>query len=412
MEDKLALLLRKEKVQLSGSKFQYQKLKIVIENMQISQKKWTQNTGWQSLTNNTDTADLVLVFGDRKTVSNKKMFKEIKNLYKGADVVIGSSAGNIVEEQVFDEGLCLTAIKFESSSVRCAVRHIGKTDDLYLVTEELAQQVDKEGLKHVMVFSEGLQVNGTSLVHGLRQNLPKDIAVTGGLMGDGADFKETVVGLNEAPETGNIVIVGFYGEKLSVGHGSLGGWDSFGPERLITKSKNNVLYELDGKPALDIYKDYLGEKAKDLPGSGLLFPLSLRIKAEEGEIEVVRTLLAINEEEKTITFAGDMPEGTLTRLMIANFERLIDGASGAANMGLGILADNRAELVLMISCVGRKLVLNNRVEEEIEAVRDAVGPKAVMTGFYSYGEISPVTATENQCQLHNQTMTITVFSEK
>ncbi len=278
--------------------------------------------------------------------------------------------------------------------------------------KKLAAGLPKEGLTHVMVFSDGLKVNGTALVRGLAEALPANVSATGGLVGDGAAFKTTLVGLDSQPKEGKIVLVGFYGNGLKVGYGSLGGWDTFGPERIITKAKDNVLFELDGKPALALYKEYLGEKAAGLPSTGLLFPLSLRIKNDKGgEVEVVRTLLAVDEKAQSMTFAGDMPVGTPAKLMKANFERLIDGASGAASMSVEPLGKSAPELAILISCIGRKLVLKERIEEEIEAVHSVVGKGAAIIGFYSYGELCPTASTEKQCQLHNQTMTITTFRE-
>jgi hypothetical protein len=203
--------------------------------------------------------------------------------------------------------------------------------------------------------------------------------------------------------------VGLYGSRLKVGFGSLGGWDSFGPDRLITKSKANVLYELDGQSALGLYKQYLGEHAKGLPATGLLFPLSIR--TQSGETAVVRTILSVDEAEQSMTFAGEIPEGAYARLMKANFDRLIDGATGAARTSEQALGPGSAELALLISCVGRKLVLKQRVEEEVEAVRDVLGEGTTLAGFYSYGEISPF-APGARCELHNQTMTITALSER
>lgn len=209
--------------------------------------------------------------------------------------------------------------------------------------------------------------------------------------------------------------IGLYGKHISVGYGSLGGWDSFGPEREITRSDGNVLFDLDGKPALDLYRHYLGEHAAGLPATGLLFPLSLRYSDREDSAQkpaggVVRTILGIDEAAKSMTFAGDMPRGGYVRLMKANFDRLIDGASDAARISVEPLQGQTAQLALLISCVGRKLVLNQRVEEEVESVREVVGAKAVLTGFYSYGEISPHKKGA-ACELHNQTMTITTFRE-
>jgi hypothetical protein len=121
--------------------------------------------------------------------------------------------------------------------------------------------------------------------------------------------------------------------------------------------------------------------------------------------------MAIDEENQSMTFAGDMPEGGYARLMKANFDRLIDGAGDAAHATSETLGASKPELALLISCVGRKLVLKQRVEEEVEGVRDVLGEDTVLAGFYSYGEICPHGAF-TQCELHNQTMTITTFSER
>jgi hypothetical protein len=245
-------------------------------------------------------------------------------------------------------------------------------------------------------------------VRGLAAGLPDAVAVTGGLSGDGARFERTLVGIDGEVAPGRVATVGFYGDSLRVGYGSVGGWDPFGPERVITRSSGNVLYELDGCSALALYRRYLGHHAADLPASGLLFPLSLRIPREE--TSVVRTILAIDEEAQSLTFAGDVPEGSLARLMRANFERLIDGASGAGVASGQSHGPGAAQLAILISCVGRKLILRQRVEEEVEGVRDVLGDQAVLAGFYSYGEISPFSAS-TRCELHNQTMTITTLTE-
>jgi len=237
--------------------------------------------------------------------------------------------------------------------------------------------------------------------------LPNDVIITGGLAGDGARFEKTLVGVNEPPIEGRIGVVGFYGDHIHTTYGSVGGWGSFGPERLITKSKGNILYELDGKPALHIYKLYLGDFANELPGSGLFFPLSIR--NEGSEHSLVRTILSVDEKENSLTFAGNMPEGAYARLMKANFDRLIEGASNAAqNSMTGIT--HEPGLAILISCVGRKLVLDQRVEEEIEAIKTIYGNKTAIAGFYSYGEISP-SFNFMKCELHNQTMTVTTLTE-
>ncbi len=379
--------------------------------MHIEQKLWTSKDGWVTQGSTlTDSPQLVLVFGGRVEIQMEEHFHILKEWYPDAKIVLCSTAGEILGTRVRDNSLSVTAIHFQKSTVHFVQTTIADVKESEAKGREIAEALPTEDLMHVMVFCDGLIVNGTALVAGLTAGLPKTVAVTGGLVGDGSNFARTVVGLDEMPKEKNIVLIGFYGSSLKVGYGSLGGWDTFGPDRTITRSSGNVLYELDGKPALALYKEYLGEQASELPGAGLLFPMRLQISADNSAVEVVRTLLAVDEKEQSMTFAGDMPEGVIATLMKANFDRLIDGASGAAKMSeesLGI----SAELAILVSCVGRKLVLKDRIEEETEAVQSILGQSVAMAGFYSYGEVCPTTPTEKQCHLHNQTMTITTFNE-
>lgn len=380
--------------------------------MKIEQRLWTKENGWEIVTPQefNQPPQLVLVFGGRELIENEEYYNNIRGFYPEAHVVTCSTAGEILAKRVRDHSLSVTAICFEKSTLQFAEIDIVNAEGSEEAGRKLAQMITHDQLVHVMVFSDGTRVNGTALVSGLNQVLPKGTSVTGGLVDDGAEFKKTAVGLDHTGMEGKIVLIGFYGADLKVGFGSLGGWDPFGVERMITKSKGNVLYELDGKPALELYKTYLGEKASGLPGTGLLFPLRLRLKNADGFDEVVRTILAVDEKEQSLTFAGDMPEGVPVALMKANFDRLIDGASGAGSKSIEPFGTVKPELAVLVSCVGRKLVLKDMVEEEIDAVRGVVGG-AALTGFYSYGELCPTAAQNGQCRLHNQTMTITVFSE-
>lgn len=355
-------------------------------------------------------ADLIFVFGYRKLMLNDSFTLALKNHYPEAVLFGCSSAGEISGTEVIDHSVVITVIEFENSKVKLESVQLKQDDDNKLLGVRLMDKLDKNGLKHVMILSDGLNINGAELVDGIENTLPGNVTVTGGLAGDGSDFNETVVyDKSGKPVSNCIAALGFYGEKISVGYGSNGGWDSFGLERLVTRSKGNVLYELDGKPALQLYKQFLGDKAEGLPASGLLFPLSLR---EDGIQEpVVRTILGVNEEDQSMTFAGCIPEGAYVRLMKANVDRLINGAENSAITTTEILPKDRAEIAILISCVGRKLVLKQLIEEEVEAVSDVIGKEVCITGFYSYGEISPF-RKNTPCKLHNQTMTITTISEK
>jgi hypothetical protein len=264
----------------------------------------------------------------------------------------------------------------------------------------------------VFVLSDGLAVNGSELVKGLNSALPSNVVITGGLAGDGDRFQRTWVIRNGQAESAIITAIGFYGDSLHITHGSQGGWDSFGPERRVTRSQGNILYELDGRPALTLYKEYLGERASGLPATGLLFPLSIRHDTTDSR-SLVRTILAVEEADQSMTFAGDIPQGSLARLMRANFDRLLNGASMAANQARQSVAPGPV-LAIAISCVGRRLVLGERSEEETEITLENLPADARQIGFYSYGEISPHASAEmatGPCDLHNQTMTLTTFSE-
>jgi hypothetical protein len=279
-------------------------------------------------------------------------------------------------------------------------------DNVEALSEALISGLPKEGLKHIFIISDGLALNGSELVAGINK-MAMGVTVTGGLAGDGARFQETwVVGDNPARQH-SIVAVGFYGDGISIGTGCFAGWSEFGTDRIITRSEGNVLYEIDGEPALDLYKRYLGEYAEGLPNSGLRFPLS--IKENDGDPEVIRTLLGIDEEAKTITFAGNLPEGFKARLMKPDIDVLIDGAAEAAREIEAV--NDRPALGLAVSCVGRKIVMDQLIDEELEAVGEVLGENVQLTGFYSYGEIAPFMKDKLHCELHNQTMTLTVIYE-
>ena len=353
-------------------------------------------------------AQLVLVFGSACLVTKQETVMHVNYTYPNASIVYSSTAGEIIGDQVHDETIVVTAIEFVKTEIRPAVATIEELKDSKNLGNYLMQQLEADDLNCVFVISDGTHINGSELVEGLNEKNALNIPITGGLAGDGTKFSKTFVGLNDLPQEGVVVAIGFYGRSLKIGHGSFGGWDEFGPERTISRSTKNVLYEIDKRNALDLYKEYLGPYKDELPGSALLFPLL--IKESNGDKTLVRTILSINEEEKSMLFAGNMPEGSKVRLMKANFDRLIEGSSIAAKNSFHTLSDESPELAIFISCVGRKIILQDRTDEEVEAAKNIFSGNPPIAGFYSYGEISPFNPS-TKCELHNQTMTITTFSE-
>jgi hypothetical protein len=366
--------------------------------------------------------NLVMAMGDKAMVAPAAFYSQLRGEYPNAEIVLCSTAGEIFDDGVQEGSASVTAVEFEKTLVRSARVDIADFAGCsYEAGKALvAELMAFDELSYILVLSDGGSVNGSELVKGINSQVQDRVLVTGGLAGDGTAFKSTVVGLNAQPGYGQIAAVGLYGSAVQVSHGSMGGWESFGPERIISRSKGNQLFMIDDEYALDLYKKYLGPYADELPGSALLFPLLVRVSNEEEP--VVRTILSIDEEAKSMRFAGDVPEGASVRFMKANFDRLVDAASAAANQAIGGGATGggvagagvfggKPSLSVLISCVGRKIILGNRVSEEVEAVKDVFGGKTLLTGFYSYGEIAPH-SSRVQCQLHNQTMTITNFSER
>ncbi|HRE41558.1 MAG TPA: FIST N-terminal domain-containing protein [Ignavibacteria bacterium] len=379
--------------------------------MKIQQLKSGNGTDWELVGSNADSTNpnLVIIFGSTDLLKNNVNVNYLKEKYPNAIFAGCSTSGEISGVQVFDNTIIATAIEFEKTKIISHSIEINSPEDSFSKGAELINMFDSNELKHIFVLSDGLNINGSKLVEGMRSVVPQDVSITGGLAGDGSRFSETFIIDDERNSVSKkVTAVGFYGKDIKIGYGSLGGWDSFGIDRVVTKSKGNVLFELDNTPALTLYKSFLGDQAKNLPSSGLLFPLSMRTDSDT--TPVVRTILAIDENAQSLTFAGDIPEGAYVRLMKANFDRLIDGAEEAAKVSVKGSDGNNPELAILISCVGRKLVLKQMVEEEVEAVQSVIGENSIITGFYSYGEIAPF-MKEAKCELHNQTMTITTFSE-
>ncbi|MDN3642957.1 FIST C-terminal domain-containing protein [Lutimonas halocynthiae] len=356
---------------------------------------------------NDENVNLVLCFASKFNLSDENIYKNFKAKFPAAEIAMASTAGEICQESVLDNSVVVVAMEFDKTVIRSTTVNIKDYKNSYEAAISLGKKLPKNDLSYILVFSDGSLVNGSELVKGLSTQVAKNILITGGLAGDDANFESTLVGLNKQPIEGEIMAIGFYGNSLTVTHGSQGGWDIFGLQKRVTNSASNVLLELEDQNALDLYKKYLGEESKKLPGSALLFPLSVTIPGATEPI--VRTILSINEEDKSMTFAGDVPVGSEVRFMKANFDKIIQAASNAADQTI-IERRDEPDFALLISCVGRKLILDTKIEEEIKSVSKSFDHKTIMAGFYSYGEISPV-VSGGKCQLHNQTMTITSFYE-
>ena len=381
--------------------------------MHAEQISWNETAGWASDNVSAKSADLVLYFGMRAALASGRRYTELRTKFPHAHLLGCSTGGQIHSGDVVDEEIAAVALHFDSTTLKLACAPAKDPAQSRICGETIGHALAGDGsngkkLAGIFVLSDGLNVNGSELVAGIVSVVGKNVALTGGLAGDAALFTETLVGGDGPPIGHQVAAVGFYGDRVRIGHGSAGGWDEFGPRRRITRSQGNVLYQVDNKPALDLYKRYLGDEADGLPGTALLFPLRIH-DPQHPEYELVRTVLAVDHETNSMTFAGDMPEGWVAQLMRGNLDRLAAGAADAAKQAASGL-NERDGVAILVSCIGRRLLMGQRAVEEVEAASVELGNRMPRLGFYSYGEISPHGGS-GVCQLHNQTMTVTVISE-
>lgn len=377
--------------------------------MQIEQKKWTPEKTWETLRSDLRESkeyQLVLVFGSRTLLSSIGFYDEIRNCYPKAQILMNSTSGEIIDTQVNDDTISLTAIRFDNTPFKTISLNIEDYSNAETAGQYIAQSLTHSDITNILVFADGHLVDGHKLVIGLENSLPDPVVISGGLAGDGNKFQKTLLGLNEQPCAGKIIAVGFYGKHLTVSHGRMDGWEEFGNEIQITKSNKNTLIELNNEPALKIYNQFLNTHLPSSEGQSLLFPVS--IKSNDKQPSVFRKIKSINEDEKSITFDGVVPEGSYIKMMRANFESLIHGATAAAKNSTKNLS--KPDLAIVISNVGRKIILSKRIEEEVEIIREVLGESTAITGFYSYGDISFVKG-DAKSAFNNQSMTITTMRE-
>jgi hypothetical protein len=348
---------------------------------------------------------VLLAFAATDYAGRTEVWDELGGAFPASHRLGCSSAGEIIGETVAEGSLVLAVVRFERATVTSTAAPIQAVEVSRGTGEKIARVLAPHAPKLVLVVSDGLHVNGTDLLRGLAEGLPAGTAIAGGLAGDGDHFGRTWTLVDGLPRSGWVSAVAL-GGPIAVGHASEGGWQAFGPEREVTASEGNVLYALDGKPALALYKDYLGDFAAGLPATALYYPLAIRMRGESGP-GLVRTVLGVDETAQSMTFAGDIPQGARTRLMRSNHDRLVEGAAHAGAQARAGVTD--PVLAIAVSCVGRRMVLGQRVEEETAATLEALPEGSSQIGFYSYGEISPSGVAS--CNLHNQTMTLTTIRE-
>lgn len=364
--------------------------------------------GFDQLRDKPEAYQLLLLFGEKELLNQSDTIPLISEIFTNGQIVSTSTAGEICQQQVQNNSIICIAIRLDHTAFTVIQDNIKQYDNAVELGASLVSRLEQEQLKYLMILSDGNLVNGDELVAGINSKLHPGVQVSGAMAGDGIRFKDTLTGSPQDLGSGNVVLIAFYGNRLRVSIAYGGGWSVFGPERIITNSNGNELFEIDGENALETYKRYIGDYALSLPASALLFPIALL--SESGEVQVVRTILNIKEENGSLVFAGNVPQGTRIKLMRSNTERIIQKA-GQAAYNVSRKYKENSQLALLFNCIGRKLVLDTRVGEEIAYIASHFTKETTIAGMYSYGEFTRNSFSGPTCELHNQTVVITVFDE-
>lgn len=354
-----------------------------------------------------DEVSFVLIFASRGQMESATWLPLVQQKYPGINIISCSTSGEVYLSELKEEAVTGMAVAFAKTQTEVYTASLKGKDQSKALGRELASNFSKPGLKHVLVFGDGWLVNGSDMIRGMYEVLTQGVSVSGGLAGDGANFSKTLVGLNSQIDQRMAVAIGLYGDHIDIGFGSHGGWSELGDSFIVTESAGREVLKLGNERAFDLYEQFLGDDADGLPGTALLYPVAVWLPGAEDY--VVRTVFNIDEVRGSITLGEAVPKGTRLQFMRARFDDLLQGVKKAAEEAKRNLSQT-PELALMVSCIGRKLLFNQQIEEEISATHNVLGKDACIGGFYSYGEICPV--NKDLAALHHQMLTLTVFAER
>ncbi|PRY15087.1 FIST signal transduction protein [Kineococcus rhizosphaerae] len=390
--------------------------------MRVHHARWDRAQGWSTPLPVADgPRTLVLVLAGPAVPAADVPVDDVRAAYPTSSVLGCSTAGLVLGEGLLDEEVLVAVLVFERT--RLVLEHTPLTA---ATSEEAGARLGERLLRHgrpdpsadggdlaaVLVLSQGRDVVGNAVAAGLSRGTGGTVPVFGGMSAGlpvpGGALPQCWVLVEGRPQTGALTAVGLYGDRVGLGVGTGSGWADLGPQRRVTRSEGATLHELDGRPALALYERYLGDEARGLPVAGLRFPLAIR-RPGEPDTPVVRSVLGVDHAADTILLTGDVPQGCTAQLLHQDSEALADAAEVAARDAVAA-ASAPVGLALVVTCLGRRLALGSRTEDELESVVAGLPAGTPVVGFYTYGELAPTAA--RSCDLHNKTLTVAVLGER
>jgi hypothetical protein len=365
--------------------------------------------------------NVLIVFASPK-FNHQKLLDGITSITKDTPMIGGTTGGEISTEAISDDSIVIMAIHSNKIKFATALgKNISKNElnaGKQLATN-LLNQIPKKLAKTLIMVPDGLAGNGTEIIKGAQSILGEYFEIVGGSLGDKSDFKKTYQYYNGKVYENSVPGL-LLGGNIKTATGIRSGWESIGNKMKVTKSESNIVYELDNEPALDFYEKVLGPvRSKKLPGIALEYPFGMidekaMINGKEMYFQL-RAPLSIDKNKKSITFAAAIPEGKYVTITTASRNSIIGGSASASKQAKETFKGKKIDLMLIFDCIGRKLVLGKRTQEEITAVQNTLGKNIPMIGFFTYGEIGPIDKRVKELQstrYHNQTTIVFLMGEK
>ncbi|MFH1114932.1 MAG: FIST N-terminal domain-containing protein [Pseudomonadota bacterium] len=327
----------------------------------------------------------------------------------GTDAVVGCttdgeiSTGGFGTDSAVLAGVVTDQIQFHVVSAQ------GLGKDPLEAGRRIAVKLPPE-VSYVQIFSDGLTGNGCAILRGIASVLGEDVPIAGGTAGDAGRFRQTWQFHGPRVLTDSVTAIGFTGD-FTVGTGVSSGWSPVGTVKIVTRARANVVYELNGEPALDVFKRFLGRHADKLPAVGVEYPLGIVSKPGapgEEEYHLIRATMSVSREEGSISFAGEIPEGAAVRLTCGDNDSILKATEEAVRRALAGLGAARPRMVFFYSCMARRIVLGRRTKEETEVLYRTLNKRLPLIGFYTYGEYCRLRAG-GPSLFHNETATVSII---
>jgi hypothetical protein len=368
------------------------------------------------------TPKVLIVFGAMR-FNHRELLAGISSVAKDIPMVGGTTAGEISSSGFSTGSVVVMALSNEDLEFVTGIGYDMSSDEAacsVAMANDILKKAAFDPNASLLVFPNGMGGDGLKVLEGLQLVLGKDFEITGGYLGDderfectyqyynGVVYKDTIVGLMVMKKKG-----------FRTGVGVRSGFTSIGNSFICTSSEGNVVKEFEHTKALEMYKDFLGEeRASRLPAVCLEYPFGIVDRNPVDNTESLFQLrcgLSVDHEKGTISLAASIPEGSEVTLTTASRGDIINGAREAAAQAKKALAGATPMAIIMFSCVGRKLVLGRRVQEEVDAVLECIGPDVPLIGFYTYGEIGPIDQTRKELssvKFHNETVVLWVLGKE